>query len=168
MAQVTHSGLPRPEGIIEAETVLDIGPGIRPMGWYKPKRHICFEPHGPYADALEAAGYEVWRVTALEALKALRRRHGTYHAAIYMLDVIEHMDRDVGEEVLLMALALSPIQVVVATPVGYLPQEGDAWDMGGDHWQKHRSGWMPADFPGWRIEYYDNGTRQRGFVASTP
>jgi hypothetical protein len=159
VAQVTYSGLPRPEGIIEAETVLDIGPGIRPMGWYKPKNHICVEPYGPYADMLEAAGYEVWRQTAEQALQC-----DAWFDAIYMLDVIEHMTREEGEAVLDLAVGRGA-QIVVATPNGYLPQHGDAWDMGGEYWQEHRSGWVPADFPGWRISYYDNGTRQRGFVA---
>lgn len=167
MVEVTQSGLPRPDGLIEAGTVLDIGPGIRPMGWYKPERHICVEPHGPYADLLEAAGYEVMRVTALEAISKL---YGQSLGGIYMLDVIEHMTREDGQKILDFATAHTDFgaQVVVATPVGFLPQHGDQWGLGGEHWQEHRSGWMPADFPGWRISYYDNGTRQRGFVAMTP
>lgn len=165
MAEVTQSGLPRPDGLIEVDTVLDIGPGIRPMGWYTPERHICVEPHGPYADMLYRAGYEVWRVPALVALA--NAEPGSIDA-IYMLDVIEHMEREEGEEALRLAQALSPKQIVVATPVGFLPQHGDQWGLGGEHWQEHRSGWVPADFPGWRISYYDNGTKQRGFVAMTP
>lgn len=165
MVEVTQSGLPRPDGLIEVDTVLDIGPGIRPMGWYKPVRHICAEPHGPYADMLYPAGYEVWRVPALVALA--NAEPGSIDA-IYMLDVIEHMEREEGEEALRLAQALSPKQIVVATPIGFLAQHGDQWGLGGEHWQEHRSGWMPADFPGWRISYYDNGTKQRGFVAMTP
>ena len=151
------SGLPRPTGLIEVDTVLDIGAGLRPMPWYTPKRHVCVEPHPPYADRLEAALYEVWRMTAREALHG--QTPGTFDA-IWMIDVIEHMDRAEGAEVLQLAMALKPKQIVVFTPHGFLPQEGDVWGLGGEHWQRHRSGWKPADFPGWAISYPLEGLKQ--------
>ncbi len=73
---------------------------------------------------------------------------------IYLLDAIEHMTRPAGELVLKLAKALGPKQIVVFTPKGFLPQEGDAWGLGGEEWQRHRSGWKPEDFPGWYIEEY--------------
>lgn len=162
---VEFSQLPRPEGLIEVHTVLDIGAGIRPVGWYKPKLHICVEPFEPYAQALRGAGYSVWGMTAIEALDLAFG--GPPIDAIYMLDVIEHMTRGAGERALGMARALKPRQIVVSTPVGFLAQHGDAWGMGGEHWQEHRSGWTPDDFPGWAISYYDNG-HGRGFTAVSP
>jgi hypothetical protein len=164
MAEVKFSQLPRPAGLIEVESVLDIGAGLRPMGWYVPERHVCVEPHPPYADVLEAAGYETWRVNARDGL----RLAGVEFDAIYLLDVIEHMDKEEGELVLRLARNRSPNQIVVATPVGFLAQEGDVWGMGGEYWQKHRSGWVPDEFPGWAISYYDNGAPQRGFIAVSP
>lgn len=145
------SGLPRPAGLLELGTVLDIGAGLRPMPWYAPKRHICVEPHPPYAERLRAAGYEVWETTALNALRDLEP--GEFDA-VYLLDVVEHMQRADGAEVLLFARKLRPKQIVVFTPNGFLPQENDAWGLGGEYWQKHRSGWTPGDFPGWTIEHY--------------
>jgi len=142
--------LPRPDGLIECKTVLDIGAGIRPMPWYTPRRHICVEPYGPYADRLEAAGYEVIRQTAMEALQVEREGH-----AVYLLDVIEHMEKAEGLEVI--ELAMRARQVVVFTPLGFLKQDRDAWGLGGRHWQTHRSGWMPDDFSGWRTQLYDTG-----------
>lgn len=157
--------LPRPEGLIEADTVLDIGAGIQPMGWYKPRVHMCIEPHRPYAERLWAAGYDA---ICDHALHALRFVSPGYYDAVYLLDVIEHLERGNGEALLRAVRDLEPKQVVVATPEGFLPQEGDVWGLGGEEWQKHRSGWMPADFPGWAISYYDNGTSQRGFMAVSP
>lgn len=170
MAEVGPSQLPRPAGLIEVDCVLDIGVGLRPMVWFTPKcYYICVEPHGPYADKLEAAGYvNVWRRTALETLQALNDTHGNYPAGIYLLDVIEHMEREEGEKVLQLAKALKPLQIVVSTPVGFFAQHGDAWGMGGEHWQEHRSGWEPSDFPGWTISYYDNGAPRGGFTAVSP
>lgn len=165
MAEVEPSQLPRPAGLVEVHTVLDIGAGLRPMGWYKPKLHICVEPHEAYADRLRLKGYSVWGMTALEALDLAFG--GPPIDAIYMLDVIEHMTRGASERALDLARALRPKQIVIATPDGFLEQHGDAWGMGGEHWQEHRSGWTPADFPGWTISYYDNG-RGRGFTAVSP
>lgn len=145
------SGLPEPKGLLHVARVLDIGAGLRPMPWFKPEQHICAEPHGPYADRLEAAGYKVWRRTAAEMLSAVRP--GDFDA-IYLLDVIEHMTREEGAAVLRAAEERQPKQIVVFTPKGFLPQEGDAWGLGGEEWQRHRSGWTPDDFPDWAIEEY--------------
>jgi hypothetical protein len=166
MAKVEFSQLPRPKGLIEVKNVLDIGVGLRPMGWYTPAKHICVEPHGPYADKLVAAHYRVERMTADYALLMLA---GEKIDAIYLLDVIEHMEREDGERVLASAKQLYPdAQIVVSTPNGFLAQHGDAWGLGGEHWQEHRSGWTPADFPGWTISYYDNGAPCGGFTAVSP
>lgn len=111
------------------------------MSWYKPSRHICVEPYGPYADVLESSGFEVVRKSALEALKETKAQ------AVYLLDVIEHMEKDEAREVI--ELSMRADQVVIFTPYGFVPQESDAWGMGGEYWQKHRSGWLPEEFPGW-------------------
>ena len=146
------SGLPAPAGLLHGKTVLDIGAGLRPMPWYKPERHICVEPHMPYAERLEAAGYETWHLKAATALKLAAAKLPI--DAVYLIDVIEHMTRPEGAEVLQLARALEPKQIVVFTPDGFLAQEGDAWGLGGEYWQRHRSGWTPGDFPGWAIEKY--------------
>lgn len=143
--------LPRPQGLIECDTVLDIGAGVRPMQWYAPKRHLCAEPYAPYAQRLEAAGYEVLRKTAIEALKAKREGH-----AVYLLDVIEHMEKDAALEVVELAKR-GARQVVVFTPVGFMAQDHDVWGFGGDHWQTHRSGWTPGEFPDWQTHLYGRG-----------
>lgn len=143
------SGLPAPQNLIHGERILDIGAGLRPMPWYKPAAHVCAEPHGPYADRLTAAGYDTWRVTASQALRLAGQCE---FDVIYLLDVIEHMTREDGEKVLKLAQAREPKQIVVFTPIGFLPQEGDAWGLGGEEWQRHRSGWTQADFPGWYTE----------------
>lgn len=146
---IKPSECPRPPGLIECETVLDIGAGIRPMGWYKPSVHTCIEPHRPYVEQLWAAGYDAICDHALHALRFIRP---LAYDAIYMLDVIEHLERPLGKELLGTVYSLHPKQIVVFTPHGFLPQTGDAWSMGGEQWQEHRSGWMPRDFPGWQIE----------------
>lgn len=158
---------PRPKALAEHPTVVDIGPGIRPMNWYRPERHICVEPFKPYADELRAAGYEVVEETAEQYLPKLMRLPG--RVLVCLLDVVEHMTQDVGDRVILtLQNVIQPTQTCVITPYGFLPQEGDAWGMGGDEWQKHRSGYTPQNFRGWKIEEYEGLAPHKFFSAVTP
>ena len=153
---------PRPKTLIDCETVIDVGAGLRPFQWYTPKRHICVEPYEPYCERLRAAGFEVVTETAVVALAHLTAD------AIYMLDVIEHMTKEDATAVIELALKAAKRQVVVYTPHGFMPQEVDHWGLGGHFWQKHRSGWLPREFPGWSIDLYYAPKRKapEGFFAT--
>jgi hypothetical protein len=150
--------LERPEGLVECSSVLDIGAGIRPFSWYAPKIHLCIEPYEPYCAKLSSAGYSVFRGTAEHALAGLKLKA----EGVLMLDVLEHMEKDVGRRVVALAKVAATRQVVVFTPCGFVAQEGDVWGLGGDEWQRHRSGWTPEDFPGWTVLVQESG---RGFFA---
>lgn len=147
----------RPNALLEADFVWDIGAGVRPMRWYTPKRQVCIEPYGPYADRLEAAGYTVIRRTAADAFQSRKAKIG----AIYLLDVIEHMEKDEAQAVIDKARSLVTTQLMIYTPMGFMEQSEDNWGLGGEYWQTHRSGWTPDDFEGWAIQKYT-----RGFFAS--
>lgn len=86
------------------------------------------------------------------------RRRGRYHArvqgdlltlpfgdrtadAVVALDVVEHLDRDRGFELLRHMERIATRRVVVLTPNGFVPQVADA-----NSWQLHRSGWSVGDF----------------------
>ena len=154
-ATLKHT-LPRPDGLIECDTVLDIGAGIRQMQWYEPKHHYCVEPYLPYCRVLISAGYEIFYETALEHL-GMAHLNCAGIDAIYLLDVLEHMHKNEGIEVIKLGQKLAKKQVVIFTPKGFTKQTADAWDMGGEYWQTHRSGWLPGEFPGWDISFYDEG-----------
>jgi hypothetical protein len=146
-----------PRGLIECDTVLDIGCGLRPMNWYTPRHHICVEPHQPYLDRIAAVGgYECVLATASEALSHVKPGKVD---AIYLLDVIEHMTREDGHNVIRLTLMAQPKQIVIFTPVGYMKQDGaDPWGLDGDKWQRHRSGWTPEDFDtSWATSFYGRG-----------
>lgn len=132
-------------------SVIDVGPGIRPQPFLTPERYVAIEPHGEYVKWLRDRGHTVMKETALAGLKWVRPA-----ATIMMLDVIEHMERLEGLEVLRLACKKAWEQIVVYTPLGFYPQEyiegeADRWGMDGGYWQTHRSGWTPDDFPGWEI-----------------
>src|ERR1700739_3278498 len=104
----------------DGETCLDVGAGIHPQQIATFREHFCVEPYKRYFDWLVAEGFDT---IARDALDALRE----YSAdVVFLLDVIEHMDKDVGMDVLDAAVAAAPV-VVVFTPLGFMPQEGDAW-----------------------------------------
>ena len=144
--------LPRPEGLIEVDTVADIGAGIRPMNWYKPRLHLCVEPHKTYAERLQRRGHKVIPMTAFQYLKLQQKIE-----AIYLLDVIEHMEKHDGFEVIDLMTRKATKQVVVYTPRGFMEQTTDDWGLDGEIWQTHRSGWTADDFPDWHIENYGRG-----------
>lgn len=140
--------LARPPGMYRGVNVVDIGAGLRPMEWYRPLRHVCVEPFEPYCKELRKRGYEVWQQTAIQYLSG--HTFDFDCDVIFLLDVIEHMDKETARRVLRLAMARARRQVVVFTPLGFLQQTHDAWGLGGEYWQTHRSGWVPREFPGWR------------------
>jgi hypothetical protein len=133
----------------EVDTLLEVGPGIRPQTLVRARRPFYAEPHWEYADALERNGFHVLRCDGREALRRIVNVE-----SVVAMDVLEHMERAEGEAFLAEAKAKAE-QVVIFTPLGFVEQSGgsdrDAWGMEGQAWQRHRSGWEPKDFPGWNF-----------------
>jgi hypothetical protein len=69
---------------------------------------------------------------------------------IIFTDVIEHLSKSQGRKLLREAERVANVQVILFTPLGFLPQchpDGkDAWGLDGGEWQNHKSGWKPKDF----------------------
>jgi hypothetical protein len=146
------------ERVRAVDRVLDIGPGIRPQGFFRPRVHLCAEPHAEYVDllrnslrgepvvVLHATGQDVVRLLPDDAVNT-----------VFLLDVIEHLEKNAGAKLLAECERVADTQVVVFTPLGfarqeYQPGEADAWGLGGAEWQTHRSGWTPEEFEaGWTI-----------------
>lgn len=134
-------------------SVLDIGPGIRPQNFVATRHHICCEPYGEYVERLSS-------VPSLLTVQATWQEAVSLFApnsvdSVLLVDVIEHLEKPEGRVLLDKTIEIAREQVAVFTPLGFMGQEHpdgrDAWGMGGGDWQKHRSGWEPADFPGWSI-----------------
>lgn len=141
------------KAVRETEVVLDVGCGIAPMNYFRPKLHILVEPWHEYAEILayRYAGDKsvvILRTGAVEALEALTE--GSVDS-IFLLDVLEHMEKNEGLQVVRAAERVAREQVVVFTPLGFMPQrveagEVDGWGLSGVGVQEHRSGWTPEDF----------------------
>lgn len=140
-----------------ASSALDIGCGIRPQSLVLPDFLVCIEPHAEYA-AILRANLERSRsiIITLDALTALRALPSKSVDAAFLLDVIEHMPKPIGKEVLAELERVVRQQIVVFTPLGFMPQQihagdTDGWNLGGGLWQQHLSGWYPEDFSGWSV-----------------
>ena len=143
------------------QSVLDIGCAFRPQPYVDAGVHICCEPYGEYMDRLIVETAKEGKYIYLSC--EIERTTQVFPAAsvdtVFLCDVIEHVDRDVAVHCLDALKRIARDQVVVFTPIGFMPQEPqqaglDQWGMGGVDWQQHRSGWTPDDFPsdaGWAV-----------------
>ncbi len=145
--------------VAETDVVLDLGCGIVPMNYFRPKLHIMVEPWKEYCDVLRHrhADDKSVIVLKLDALSALAALHDNSVDSVFLLDVIEHLEKSAGLRVISEIERVTRQQAVVFTPLGFMrqkmhPGEMDAWGLSGGDMQKHKSGWFPKDFgPQWKF-----------------
>ena len=65
---------------------------------------------------------------------------------VIAIDIIEHITKEEGFELMRQCEEIARKAVIFETPKGYIPQNIDIQDHGGDEWQTHRSGWEPQEF----------------------
>jgi len=154
------------------EIVLDIGCGIYPINFFVPKLHIMVEPWSEYVEILKDrykldSRILIFQASAIEMLKTLADKSVD---SVFLLDVIEHLEKDEGKSLLFELERVALQQIVIFTPLGYMPQhvetnKRDRWGLSGGDYQEHKSGWLPEDFGGdWKFyvcpefhKYDDNG-----------
>ena len=137
-------------------SVLDIGAGIRPLPWFTPRTHIVIEPHEEYIERLRELRPDITVIpgTAQETLPHIESKSLD---SVFLLDIIEHIPKNEGLEVVDHAVRIARQQVVIFTPLGFFPQdeaEIDRWGMHGGYWQAHRSGWMPEELTALGFDAY--------------
>jgi hypothetical protein len=136
------------------ESVLDIGCGILPQKYIRPMVHICCEPFTQYVEVLKEKtktefdrNYLILNASWSDALKFFPAKSVD---SVFLMDVIEHIEKEEAVRLLKATEDLARRQVVVFTPLGFFPQRHpdgkDAWGLDGADWQEHKSGWQPEDF----------------------
>ena len=142
----------------EPQVVLDIGCGVRPFGLLRFSSHICLEPFAPYASTLAKRFPGEAGIMPIMGMAPddLWRFPDKSVDSVFMLDVIEHMDKEVGKQVLLEAKRISRRSSHVFTPLGFMEQhvsesDLDEWGYEGNSLQTHVSGWGVEDFLDYEI-----------------
>lgn len=147
--------------ILPCNIAVDIGTGIRPNDLIQCVVYICCEPYLEYVDVLRSKTdllfdriYVIEQKTWAETIDCFPE--GSVDS-IFLIDVIEHLPKEEGRELLRLTEGKASKQIVIFTPLGFIEQhtlEGgkDAWGLNGAEWQGHKSGWMPEDFDeSWEI-----------------
>lgn len=139
------------EKLPRTKRIIDVGCGIRPCP-LPCDEHICIDPHPEYLIHLRYWKPDDRTVTRIDGdasyIEGMPRKDTT----VLLLDVIEHMEKEAGLKI--RDLAEEFEHAIIFTPLGFYKQDDtspDAWGLNGGHWQKHRSGWMPEDFPNWKV-----------------
>jgi len=147
----------------DVNTLLDIGCAFRPQQYFDAKIHICCEPFEEYMNRLmvETATSQRYLYLNGDIEEVCNAFPCKSIDSAYLCDVIEHIDRDLAVKCLAKLQEIVKRQLILFTPIGFMPQDPDEadaktdqWGMGGTEWQKHRSGWTPDEFPaekGWTV-----------------
>jgi len=141
------------EIVKETEVIADIGCGIAPINYFRPALHFLIDPWHEYTDILSHRYADDKTIIVLRstALAALQTFGDNSLDSIFLLDVIEHMEKDEGFEVIKECERVARQQIVIFTPLGFMSQEmeseeKDGWGLSGLTVQTHKSGWLPEDF----------------------
>ena len=138
--------------IKQTNVVLDIGCGIKPQEFIKAKIHICCEPHAEYIEYIQSQNLNHERIYVIinSTWDIIKNFPSKSIDTIIFMDVIEHLHKKEGYKLIKHAERVARVQVILFTPIGYLPQSHpngkDAWGLNGGQWQEHKSGWYPNDF----------------------
>ena len=142
------------------DVILDIGSGIMPQKFIRPLIHICCDPFAQYVEHLQRKTQNVvdrlYLVIKASWKDVIDKFTDNSVDTIFLIDVVEHLEKEEGMHLLNLTERIARNQVVLFTPLGFMPQEYseqiDAWGLDGGAWQEHKSGWSPKDFDdSWNI-----------------
>lgn len=148
--------------IKNSHVLLDIGCGIRPHDYVHNDVYIVCEPYEEYVNVLKNDIAEIKEPLFLDSCFLIINKdwsqyldlYGDYSVdTVYLIDVIEHLPKAEGEELLRRTEKIAKQQIVIFTPLDYIeqktsPDNKDAWGLDGASWQEHKSVWKPEDFRG--------------------
>lgn len=160
---------------MDIELLVDLGSGVKPFNRLNPQIHLCIEKFEPYIEYLQ----DKFKKTEMIIIKAdclefLRMQPDQSINTIVCLDLIEHLDREAGLELISEIERTCSNQALVFTPNGFM--ENHCNDEGEHFWgwenslQNHLSGYEPRDFPKWKIieaqDYYIDKNYPKGAFAA--
>ncbi|NOU81239.1 methyltransferase domain-containing protein [Paenibacillus sp. LMG 31459] len=130
-----------------SESILDIGSGTGTLlERYEAAVVLGLDIHRPYLLHRKYKSPHIIPVHADASHIDKLFLPGTF-SAVTLIDSLEHFSMREGTELLRKAEIIASNRVVVFTPRGFFPQEGkDHFNLHGEYYQKHWSGWEPEDF----------------------
>jgi hypothetical protein len=152
-------------------SLLDVGcGGNSPIGRFrvKPTRSVGVDLFPQWIEESRLKGmhdsYEL-----LPATRILERFGPGSFDVVLCCDLLEHLNRVDGEDLLLQAARVARERVVVLTPNGFVAQEATF----GNPWQVHRSGWSAQTMRSLGFDVHGlNGLRwlrgERGLIRFRP
>ncbi len=152
-----------------SRSVLDVGTGLmHSLADLPCPVKIGLEAHRPYLEHRRVPEAVPVNASALE-LEAIFVQGSV--DLVSMIDVLEHFEPADAASVLRQAESVAHRRVVLFTPRGHFPQEGhDAFGLGGEELQQHRSQWEPEDLTsrGYRVVVLEgyHGPWNSSFVES--
>jgi hypothetical protein len=147
------------------DTMLDVGCGVSsPVQQFarKLKHTVGFDAHQPAIDAARAAGIHHDYVCA-DVRELDRHFAPRSFDCVVALDLIEHLEKADGLQLLDSIERIARKRVIVFTPNGFVPQGA----YGGNDFQIHRSGWTPDEMRarGYRVRGYNGWKPLRGELS---
>jgi hypothetical protein len=143
--------------LVNANSILDVGCGIRPQTFSNPFIRIHVDAHQQYLDIVRQANDNKIGLYNWNKFYINRTTHDIIKYfpdkmvdSIFLIDVIEHLDKEHGKALIAKFEKIARNQIVLFTPLGFVEQHHedgkDAWGLDGGKWQEHKSGWLPEDF----------------------
>lgn len=130
----------------QAESLLDIGCGTCQLsGKFEVPVVIVVDAHRPYLINREDRSPRIIPLH-MDALKLEQHFIPRSISTVLLTDVIEHFYKHDALKLLESSERIAYDRVIVFTPRGYFPQQGyDHYEMNGESYQEHRSGWEPEE-----------------------
>jgi hypothetical protein len=136
----------------DCKSVLDIGTGLMSsLELVACPVRLGLDAHRPYLEQRRVRDAVPINASALELERLFVP--GAVDL-VTLIDVVEHFTPEDARAVLAQAEAVAARRVLLFTPRGEFPQDGfDAFGLGGEEYQRHRSTWEPEDLAalGYRV-----------------
>ena len=134
------------ELLVDSSTVLDVGCGVgTTLKEFCCPIKIGVDAHRPYLENAKYGEQFIKLNFTAERLNELFLPNSL--DSVTLIDVIEHFEKEVGFNVLRQVEEIAAKRVIVFTPRGFFKQiDVDHYGLGGESYQRHRSGWEVEDF----------------------
>ena len=142
------------ENIKPTDIALELGAGLHNNELALAPFQILCEPYDVYIpvlkERLKNSNYKLYSIIEETAQKFLPQLPNKSIDTILLIDVIEHLEKEMAKKVLKECERVARQQVIIFTPLGFLPQDHpdgiENWGLTGGEWQDGHSGWEPEDF----------------------